>query len=280
MAHRDVFGGWTSNYATAWSIMSLTEVMRASGELQAEYAFSASLNNQFVIEGMATGNNATELINTEVEVSSLNPQYPNALRFQREGDTGALYYKAVLDVNQPVETVTSLDHGISISRNFYDLNLDCSKAECQPLTSADAGDLVSAHVTITLPHDMYYVIVEDFLPAGAEVLNTSLKTSQQGAEPAFSARSPFKEGWGWWYFRQPHIYEDHVTWMADFLPAGTYEFVYTLVLMQPGEYQVIPAQAWQQYFPEVYGNSPGVVFTIKDEAIRINQRREKTDLRS
>lgn len=268
MAHRDVFGGWASNYATAWSIMALAEVMQSTGELQAEYAFSASLNNQFVLEGMTTGLQSADLLTTEVEVSALNPQFPNALRFQREGGSGVLYYKAALDVSQPVEMLAPLDHGISISRAFYDHGVDCKEVECQPLTSAKSGELVSARVTLTLPHDMYYVVVEDFLPAGAEVLNTSLKTSQQGVEPgpSFSAPHPFRDGWGWWYFNQPLIYEDHVTWMADFLPAGTYEIVYTLVLMQPGEYQVIPAHAWQQYFPEVFGNGEGMVFAITTES--------------
>jgi len=48
------------------------------------------------------------------------------------------------------------------------------------------------------------------------------------------------------------------------LSPGTYELTYTLVLVNPGEYQVLPARAWQFYFPEVQGNSEGDVFKISE----------------
>ena len=83
MAHRDVFGAWSSNYATAWSIMALTEVMRQSGELGGDFTFSASLNNQQILEGQASADQ-TEPVATELKLSELNSQYPNALRFQRQ----------------------------------------------------------------------------------------------------------------------------------------------------------------------------------------------------
>jgi hypothetical protein len=76
-------------------------------------------------------------------------------------------------------------------------------------------------------------------------------------------RKPFEQGWGWWYFNQPLIHDDHITWTADYLPAGIYELTYTLVLIHPGEYQVLPARAWEFYFPEVQGSSAGDVFLIE-----------------
>jgi hypothetical protein len=59
------------------------------------------------------------------------------------------------------------------------------------------------------------------------------------------------------------MYDDHITWTAERLPAGTYELTYTLVLLQAGQYRVLPARAWQLYFPEVQANSAGSVFEIK-----------------
>ena len=102
--------------------------------------------------------------------------------------------------------------------------------------------------------------MEDYIPAGAEILDTNLKTSQQFSE--YDVSDPFGDGWGWWYFNDPQIYDEHITWAVDYLPAGTYELTYILVLNQPGQYRVIPAQAWQFYFPEVQGNSAGMVFEI------------------
>jgi hypothetical protein len=47
------------------------------------------------------------------------------------------------------------------------------------------------------------------------------------------------------------------------VPAGTYEFTYYINLLQVGEFQVIPAHAWEYYFPEVEGTSTGMKFTIQ-----------------
>jgi uncharacterized protein YfaS (alpha-2-macroglobulin family) len=78
----------------------------------------------------------------------------------------------------------------------------------------------------------------------------------------YDPRRPYEDGWGWWLFNPASIYDDHITWTANFLPAGTYELTYSLLLLQPGEYQVIPARAWQFYFPEVQANSAGETFEI------------------
>jgi uncharacterized protein YfaS (alpha-2-macroglobulin family) len=95
-------------------------------------------------------------------------------------------------------------------------------------------------------------------------LDTRLKTSQIGAVETgrYNPRRPFAEGWGWWYFSAPQVYDDHIAWAAESLPPGSYELTYTLVVLQAGEYRVLPARAWQFYFPEVQGNSEGEIFEI------------------
>jgi uncharacterized protein YfaS (alpha-2-macroglobulin family) len=124
-------------------------------------------------------------------------------------------------------------------------------------------------LTLALPNDAYYLIVEDYIPAGAEILDTNLQTSQLGFEseppPLFEAQDPFASGWGWWFFHRPQIYADRIAWTADYLPAGTYELTYTLMILHPGTYGVLPARAWQFYFPEVQGSSAGTTFEIREE---------------
>ena len=157
----------------------------------------------------------------------------------------------------------------------YPSGEDCRGASCTPIHSAAAGDLVQVHLTLTLQEAAYYLLVEDFIPAGTEILDTSLKTSRQsgfeGGEfvegepepaPLYDPQRPFSGGWNWWLFNEADIFDDRITWAADYLPAGTYELAYTLVILQPGEYRVLPAHAWQFYFPEVQGLSVGEIFTI------------------
>jgi uncharacterized protein YfaS (alpha-2-macroglobulin family) len=158
--------------------------------------------------------------------------------------------------------VDALDRGISVTRHYYPAGADCDLQECEEIYGVQAGELVEVRVTLTVPHEMYYLVVEDHFPAGAEALNTSLQTSQQGVTTNYNPQRPFEYGWGWWYFTRPKIYDERIVWMTDFLPAGTYEFSYFLVTAQPGDFQVIPVRAWELYFSEVQGHGEGRVFQI------------------
>jgi uncharacterized protein YfaS (alpha-2-macroglobulin family) len=120
-------------------------------------------------------------------------------------------------------------------------------------------------VTVNLDQTRHYLTVKDYIPAGTEVLDLSLKTSQLGAaeeEVQFEPADPYAYGWGWWYFGNRQVYDDHIVWTTGMLPAGTYELTYTLVVIHPGVFQAIPAQAQQIYFPEVQGISAGSVLEV------------------
>jgi uncharacterized protein YfaS (alpha-2-macroglobulin family) len=111
-------------------------------------------------------------------------------------------------------------------------------------------------------------MVEDHIPAGMEILNRDLKTSQFGIDSTdiqaqFDDKDPFANGWGWWLFNEPQIHDDGILFSANFLPAGTYVLTYTLIPLQAGEYRVLPAHAWQAFFPEVQGTSAGALFEVK-----------------
>ena len=265
MSNRGSSGWWSSSYESAWILLAMDEVMKSTGELGSNYAFSATLNGGEIATGKAGGETQLNPVTSSLPISNLYPHNPNALVIQREAGTGRLYYSAALNVYQPVEDVAPLDRGISVSRAYYPLGANLKTAA--PITSAKVGDLVTVRLTIVLPTDVYHFAVEDYIPAGTEILDTNLKTSQLGPNgepgPLYDPTDPFASGWGWWLFNPAQIYDDHISWTASYLPAGTYDLTYTLTVMQPGEYRLIPAHAWMMYFPEVQGNSAGGLLEIK-----------------
>jgi uncharacterized protein YfaS (alpha-2-macroglobulin family) len=155
-------------------------------------------------------------------------------------------------LNRPVETVRPLNKGMDINRAYYDGHcVDISRGattrprSCPPLSILQLApdSRLTARLTLTLPNDSYYVMLEDYIPAGTEILNQVLKTSQQGEDGTdvqviYDTDDPFTRGWGWWYFNDPQIRDDRITWTADYLPAGTYEMAYTLIPTQAGEFRV------------------------------------------
>ena len=275
--NRQPSGAWASSYESAWALMALTETMRATGDAQASYTFSASLNGSPVVNGRVENlTQAANPVSAQVPLAQLNPTYPNALSIQRSEGGGRLYYRAFLRVDRPAEEAQAIDHGMALTRQYYRAGQDCRSRACQPLDTLDLADQqpVQVRLTLTLSKDMNFVVVEDYFPAGAEVLNPRLKTSQQNVvpspqeetsqtQPQYDPANPFDQGWGWWLFNDPQVYDDHIRWVVNYLPAGTYELTYRLTPALAGEFRVIPAHAWEYYFPDVEGSSQGRVVTIK-----------------
>ncbi len=278
-SQRGASRGWSSSYETTWVVLALDEYMKATKELQGSFNFSAALNGASFAKGAAAGGQNMEAVSASAPLTQMYLGSANSLLVSRDAGPGKLYYRAALTIDRPVESAAPLNQGIGVSRRF----LLCSDKSCQPVTSfqmpsdpsTSSGQVsgrIKVEVTVTLPRDAYYLMVQDHIPAGADILDNSLKTSQQGVQsesveqatptPQYDNADPFDGGWGWWYFNTPQIYSDHILWSADYLPAGTYVLTYTIVPSLPGQYRVLPARAWQAYFPEVQGTSGGNVFEI------------------
>ncbi|HSJ90291.1 MAG TPA: Ig-like domain-containing protein [Anaerolineales bacterium] len=266
-AHRNAPGLWGLGHDNAWAILALNEAMLGFGDLNADFSFDATFNGGPLINGDVAGGQVLTASKAHVPLEYLSSTAPNLLTVQREDGLGRLYYRAVLNVNRPVEEVKPLDAGMRIERAYCksDSAKGCSSLSTLQLSS---DKTITAQLTLVLPHDMHYVMVKDFIPAGMEIMNRNLKTTQQANDTTevqipFDDKDPFANGWGWWLFHEPQIRDDSILFTADYLPAGTYVLTYTLVPLQEGEYRVLPAHAWESFFPEVEGISAGAVFEIK-----------------
>jgi uncharacterized protein YfaS (alpha-2-macroglobulin family) len=261
MAHRSASGAWSSSYESAWTLMALAQVMQGTGELSGEFDFFADLNDKPMVSGEAGGSSQLTAIESNAPISDLHPNEPNSLLITRGDGVGRLYYNTHLNIYLPVEEAAPLERGITISRKYYPAGVDCQEEDCSAVERAGNGELVTVRLTLTIPETTYYLMVEDYIPAGAEILDVSLNTSQ---EAQYDPSTVFDMGWGWWEFGSPRIYDDHISWAANQLPPGTYELVYQIVTLLPGEYRVLPPRAYQLYFPEVQGNGAGEVFEINE----------------
>ena len=258
VTHRTL-DAWETTQETAWAVMALTDWMMATGELQPSYDYSVTLNDDALTEGSATPATVRDRHELVVDVSDLLRNEANNIFFERTDGDGALYYTAHLRLDLPVPEVEPLNRGIILERRYTLLE---DKSET-PISEAHVGEVVQVRLTIIAPNDLHYVVIEDPIPAGADAINPNLETSQQvGTRPGLSANNPLSRGWGWWWFSNIEFRDEKVVLYSSFLPAGTYEYVYTIRPGVEGIYNVIPVTGQEFYFPEVYGRSAGSTFTI------------------
>lgn len=252
---------WETTQETAWAVMALTDYMQSSGELNPDYTYSATLNGEALAEGAATAENQTDAVEPlVVQVSDLLADTANSLVISRGEGSGVLYYTAHLRVFLPVPEIEPLDRGLIIERHYTLPESD------EPITSAQVGENVTVHLTVIAPNDLHYVVIEDPIPAGTDAVNPALNTSQQtGTQTEINVDDPLAFGWGWWYFSNIEFRDEKVVLTTTYLPAGTYEYTYTIRAGLAGAYNVIPPTGGEAYFPEVYGRGAGMLFTIEAE---------------
>ncbi len=202
---------WQTTQETEWAITAFADWVAATGEAQSEFAWRVALNNTAILQGQA--NPRGESQKTVIAVANLLRDQANELAFERGTGAGRLYYTAHLRAYLPADTAPAVNRGIVVARK-YEL-AECNPTPEQPcaaITGAKIGQNVRVRLTLVAPNALYYVRVTDPLPGGAEIVDTSLKTSQtvnaSGAPnaPEFGSGG----GWGWWWFaEQPGLRRPH-----------------------------------------------------------------------
>ncbi len=250
-----VDGRWPTTQENAWSIIALSEWMEMTGELEADYEWSVTLNGDELDSGRFGPEDVRDRVVLQTAVADLLAGELNTLRLARSEGAGALYYTTYLRIFQDALAVEPADRGIVVDRRF---NL-----AGEPVATAQVGDVISVTVTIVAPSDRHHVKVEVPLPAGAEPINPALATEPQmfidmGPQPVDSnTQVP-------WTPSYVDIRNDRVAFFATHLPAGAYTYTFLMRATVPGEYRVLPVHAEQMYLPEVWGRSSGAQFTITD----------------
>jgi len=270
-------GIWETTQETSWALIALTDWMAVTGELKGEYDYGVWLNDEVLAEGAVTPDTVDEPVHLQVKIADLLRDVGNRLAIGRGPGEGRLYYTAHLKVYLPVEEIEPLDRGVFVTRQYCSPmndetmnNEQTTPGRCEEVDGAQVGDVVQVRLTVIAPHDLYYVVVEDPLPAGAEAIDTGLATTSELAQEPGLMRETEEQRWYDWYYwwwrwySRSEMRDDKVVLFADYLAAGTYEYTYTFRATLPGEYRVIPTSAHEFYFPEVFGRADGRLFTITE----------------
>ncbi len=275
---------WETTQETAWAIMGLTDWMVASGELRGDYAWRVLLNNATLGQGQVTPATVGDATTLRAEIKALLTDQTNALLIQRaatagqlgsptptpdEGSArGQLYYAVWLQTYQPVAQIAPRNRGVIISREYR--LADCglpptSQETCPPISAARVGDVIDVRLSIIAPSALHYLVIEDPLPAGAEAVDASLRTTSITAHgPELKMESGAEESrWSWWWTpTHVDLRDEKTVLFATSLASGSYEFRYQIRASLPGQFLTLPPTAYQMYHPEVWGRGAGSVFTI------------------
>jgi len=256
-------GRWGTTQENAWALMALTDYAAQTGELEGEYRYQVGLNGKRVLAGDVRPDTVDVPRVVSIPLKDLLKDVGNRVIVERsplaggQAEKGALYYSAALKYYLPVEQVGPLNRGVIVLRQ-YTLADDPTRE----VATARVGDIIRVKLTVIAPSSLHYLVVEDPIPGGTEAVDTSLRTTSQLLEQPQFRRTGEDDVWGWWVFSHTEIRDEKVALFATSVPAGTYEYTYLLRASVPGEFLVMPAVAYEMYFPETFGRSGGAKFTV------------------
>jgi uncharacterized protein YfaS (alpha-2-macroglobulin family) len=250
MAHR-ASDGWGTTQETAYTVVALTDHLRASGELINGSTYRVYVNDQLIQQGALSGKQIQQTIH--IPATQLRDG-ANRVRIERDRSNGRLYYK----ITQRALIAGSTDRAagpIGVTRTY--LNPQSGK----PITTAQSGDVIKVEVTVTMPDEGWYVALEDPLPGGLEGVNERLNTTSYALR-----QGPYEEGGEFFYqdygYNNKEIHDDRVVFFVTHLSAGTHTFTYLARAAQAGVFSAMPAQVYLMYAPEQWGRSASGMITV------------------
>jgi uncharacterized protein YfaS (alpha-2-macroglobulin family) len=182
LASRAKDGAWGSTHNTVTVIDALTDFLLWKKENQSSFNLAVSLDQNPV--GQFTFNKDTILKSFEkfIPIQDLGFGKIRTMLFAKtnqNSEPNNYYYDMLLKYYLPIDKIPPRDEGFSISREFYAVG-DTSNSK--PLLEAKQGEVLRGHLTITVPESRNLVSVEDFIPAGMEIVNLKLATEDQSLQ--------------------------------------------------------------------------------------------------
>lgn len=236
---------WNSTKDTAAVLYAFTDyLIKNPAELAPDFTASIHLNGEKIkdvkFSKMIPSAEESSIIIESTKLKSGK----NKITIQKEGK-GKLYYSASLSYFPNVESIKPASQGgIKISRVYKSLKYEkdifgnIAEKEEKFGGTLGIGERLLVKISVECDKDFEYLIIEDPLPAGCEVV------IPEG-----------EKDWGsiWWCRQE--IRDEKAVFFSRFMDKGQkLTLSYQIRGEIPGDYHILPTMIYQMYIPEVRAN--------------------------
>ncbi|MCL4264608.1 MAG: Ig-like domain-containing protein [Anaerolineae bacterium] len=248
--------GWGSTNETSFAILGLTDHLLAAAfnEAAANTNYTVSINGAVIASGaLGPGAPAQTL---QIPREQLRDGENVIVMTQDGGQTGGrpLYFT----INSRVYVAQAEIEAagvVTVNRVYLD------PVTNKPLESVTAGQLVKVQLTVNLPENGSYLIIEDKLPGGLEALNEGLNTTSHIADEFEQYQI---QDWNWETlgYNYKEIFGDRVSFFVTEMNAGRRTFTYYGRATMPGTFTAMPTEVYGMYNPTLWGRSASTKLVI------------------
>ena len=239
-------GHWNNTSDNAAVFAALNAYYRAKETSSPNFEALVSLNGKNTLSSQFEGRSAQ----TQEAVWPFQKVYPTekeaSVKVQKSGK-GTLYY-TLAQTYVPQRYTQSVNSGFTVTRSVTDLNDN-------PARVLQSGQRYKITLHVKSVASRSFVVVEDFIPAGFEIINSDLATESQSATPQSEQDTAFERN---------EKYDDRLAVFAGYLPAGEHLYTYVVQALAPGKYSYPSLWASQMYEPAVFGRTATTEIEIKE----------------
>ena len=256
VAHRRNGYYWETTKASAFAIFALTDYLRASKELAADYTLEVYLNGEQVINRRVTAAEATNGQPVVIEKKGANLSPSSLVRVVKRG-AGVAYVAVTQDFYTKEETSEFSAGGLKLTREYLRLSISDQGGKpvwkTEPLTGElRSGDMIVSRIRV-MGTKSQYLLIEDPIPAGCE---------QVERYSGFEFGSGIRD-WSDWYSQRE--FRDQRTALFVSYFDGDATFQYAMRVQTPGQFRVGPARAELMYQPGSHANTANYRLNILDK---------------
>lgn len=236
---RQYKGAWNTTIANAWGVLAMEK-------------FSRKFENIPV-----TGITATSLDNKSIDINWADTPDGRDMMFDwpKAKEDFAITHKgtgkpwAIIQGLAAIPLKEALSSGYKIKKTLIPV-------EQKEKGKWSKGDVVKVHLDLEAQSDMTWVVVNDPIPGGSNILGTGL-----GRDSQILTRDEESKGWVWPAFEERSFEAFRAYY--EFVPKGKWTVEYTLRLNNEGIFNLPTTRVEALYAPEMLGEMPNEKMEIR-----------------
>lgn len=259
LAHREV-GRWRTTQENVFVILGLSAYFHAFEQTDPNFTAQYWLADRYVAEHPFQQRQAARQ-NTQLPMAWLTSFGADTdLIFQKQGP-GRMYYRLGLEYAPRSLELEATSHGFAVERSFEAVdNADDVTIEDDGSVRIKRGSRVRVTLRMAANGRRHHVALVDRLPAGLEIIDSSLPTSEQVPN---TKRKP-APWWAWRWYSHENLRDAQAEAFSLSVAPGSYTYSYVARAVNAGEYIAPPAKAEEMYAPETFGRSATTRVMIED----------------
>jgi uncharacterized protein YfaS (alpha-2-macroglobulin family) len=262
--HR-VKGAWSNTQENVFILLALDKYFNTYEKVTPDFVSRVWLGNTYAGEQIFKGRSVDSNV-LNIPMSYLTDQGGTSnLIIDREG-AGRLYYRIGMTYAPKNLKLDPADYGFTVLRQYEAVDdKDDVKQNSDGSWTIKSGARVRVRLTMVAQARRYHVALVDQIPAGLEILNPELATTEVipgDKKPITSVLEYGSRSYGygsWWYrqywFEHQNFRDERAEAFTSLLWEGVYNYSYVARATTPGSFVVPPAKAEEMYHPETFGRT-------------------------